>query len=190
MIDCGIPFAKMKEDLYECDYLFLTHRHTDHFKPSTYKMIKKFFPNIIVCAGPDMFRLANMDRDRDIVTVAGDFINLETFLNVTVFDAVHDVPTQGFVFHFDDGTYNIIYCTDTSTLENAPDMKYSEFFIEANYDKKKLDAIANSKHGIKYDFVGGASRHLSKQDSKKFYYLHRENKDCPYHPLHQSSRFY
>ena len=28
LFDCGIPFSRLKEHLYDVKYLFITHRHT------------------------------------------------------------------------------------------------------------------------------------------------------------------
>ncbi|MGK9479829.1 hypothetical protein QQG13_09200, partial [Melissococcus plutonius] len=41
MVDCGIPFKKMKEALYECNYLLITHIHSDHIRPATLNKIKE-----------------------------------------------------------------------------------------------------------------------------------------------------
>ena len=46
MIDCGIAFNKMKDELYKCQYLLITHDHKDHVKPEVLKHIAAEFPNI------------------------------------------------------------------------------------------------------------------------------------------------
>ena len=48
LVDCGIPFNKIKDELYEIKYLLLTHIHSDHVRPATLKSIKAMFPKIQV----------------------------------------------------------------------------------------------------------------------------------------------
>lgn len=40
MVDCGISFKDMKDALYECKYLLITHTHSDHVRKATLKKIK------------------------------------------------------------------------------------------------------------------------------------------------------
>ena len=108
-------------------------------------------------------------------------------MEVFPFECVHDVITTGYVFKISDNT--IIYATDTSTLENAPDIKYDYFFIESNHDEKKIELIMNDK-SYKYDVFQNAKRHLSTQKAKAFYYTHRKDKDSKFIELHKSERFY
>ncbi|ACI00388.1 gp28 [Listeria phage P40] len=184
MIDAGVPFIKMKEELYECDYLFITHHHSDHIRPSTLKNIKKYFPNIEICSNPVTAYLHDIEN-----TV---YNNQEQELKhsiVTPFQCHHDVECQGFVFEFDTGE-RVIYATDTNSMEDAPDGKFTHFFLEANYDEKKVRAIGDSRKKYGYDVTAGAYRHLSKKASKTFYYLRRADKNALYEELHKSKRFY
>ena len=150
LIDCGVPYMKLKDYLKDIEYLFITHKHSDHLKKSTFKSIRNKWKHIKVYSN-------------------------------------YDVVTTGYVFKIGDN--DVIYATDTSTLENAPDIKYDYFFIESNHDEKKIELIMNDK-SYKYDAFQNAKRHLSTQSAKAFYYMRRKNSESKFIELHKSERFY
>ena len=43
LVDCGIPFKRLKPYLYEVNTLLITHEHSDHVKATTLRAIKKHF---------------------------------------------------------------------------------------------------------------------------------------------------
>lgn len=183
MIDCGIGYGALEKELYETDYLLITHIHTDHLKQSTFNRIRKSFPHIKVAGNYEIAYQANVDvitADLAPVTL-GDWI-------VTPFPCAHDVVCQGFVLEKED--LAIIYATDTATLEHAPARKYDYFFLESNHDETKIKQLQGKKHKYGYDVWQSAQRHLSTQKSKAFYYTHRRSKESEYIELHQSKRFY
>lgn len=81
----------------------------------------------------------------------------------------------------------VIYATDTSTLEHAPEGLYDLFLIESNHDELKIK-LAKGVKG--YDPKINAQRHLSKQASREFYFLRRVGVESEYVELHKSARFY
>lgn len=192
MIDIGLSYKKIEKYLHKIDMIFITHQHTDHVKKATLKQIRKYHPKIkIMCSKA----LKDHLKDKDLIVVKSNVqynVKLkDTILTFQPFDCVHNVPTQGIVFKYND-EYGI-YATDTNTLEhsyecNLGDGLYDYFFIEANYDKYKIKAIDKSKYG--YDVIKNARRHLSKQDSYDFYLLNRRSENSKYIELHKSTRFY
>ncbi|EMV4885228.1 hypothetical protein AAC540_003016 [Listeria monocytogenes] len=182
MIDCGVPFKRIKEHLYDINYLLLTHIHSDHINSSTLENIRKLFPKITIIGN---YQIAQL-YDIDIIGNSDFKITLPSF-EVTPFECFHDVITQGYTWRVDGE--NIIYATDTSSLENAPSLKFDYLFIESNHDEKKLEMARNkSKYG--YDPYKGGKRHLSTQQCKTFYYLNRRSKESQLIELHKSERFY
>jgi len=184
MFDCGLPYAHMKEELYNCDALLITHAHTDHIKPSTFTKIRTDFPNIKIYANYD---------------VAYQFENITNIINegipfhvyhwlITPFECSHDIPCHGFVMQ--QPNLNVIYATDTSSLDNALKIKYDYLFLESNYDEDKLNMIAKTYETRGYDPWIQAHRHLSNQQCRTFYYLNRKSKSSKLIELHQSKRFY
>lgn len=181
MVDCGLPFKKIKESLYDIKYLLLTHIHSDHVRPATLKSIKQLFPRITIIGNWEVAQKFGVDIicNHGFEVVTDDY----TF---TPFECEHDVVTTGFTWKYKH--LDILYATDTSNMSNAPDMKYDYFFLESNYDQKKIEQVDTSKYG--YDVVAGSKRHLSTQQAKTFFYMNRRDKDSVWEELHKSSRFY
>jgi phosphoribosyl 1,2-cyclic phosphodiesterase len=182
MFDCGIPYKKMKNDLYDVKYLIITHVHTDHLKLETLLQIMRNFPRIQIIGNYEVHQAAMVNH----IANAGHDIKTEDYI-FTPFECFHDVLTYGYTFQI--GEDRIIYCTDTSSLENAPKDQYDYFFLESNHDEAKLEQARNQKKG-RYDPYMSGKRHLSTQAAKAFYYTYRRSKDSELIELHKSSRFY
>jgi ribonuclease BN (tRNA processing enzyme) len=182
MVDCGVPFNKIKDDLYEIKYLLLTHIHSDHIRPATLKSIKTMFPKIQIIGNYEVHQTFGVDT----IANAGFEVVTDDYV-FTPFEGVHDVLCYGFTWKYQDS--DIIYITDTSTMENAPKGKYDYLFIESNYDNVKLEQAINQARGY-VPYLHGGKRHLSTQDAKTFYYTHRKNRESVFIELHKSSRFY
>lgn len=182
MVDCGVPFSKIKEDLYDVKYLLITHTHSDHLKKQTLLQITSKFPTIQIIGNYEVHQAWMCDR----IANAGFNIETEDYI-FTPFECIHDVLTYGFTWEYEGK--RILYATDTSTMENAPDEKYDYFFLESNHDEEKLKAIRGQKRGSYDPFLSG-KRHLSTQQAKGFFYMHRRDRDSKLIELHKSSRFY
>ncbi len=61
MIDCGVPFKRIKEHLYDINYLLLTHIHSDHINSSTLENIRKLFPKITIIGNYQIAQLYDID---------------------------------------------------------------------------------------------------------------------------------
>lgn len=183
MIDCGVSYSKMKDELYKCKLLFITHKHSDHLKLNTFAQIKKHHRFIKVIANYDVAQIVNVDfilsdNPKKIRTKAYE---IEAFL------VPHDVVTHGLAIHFNDGR-EVIYVTDSAGTKTWIKGKYDYLFIESNHDEVLLKTFKPSD--FRYDYLNGSMRHTSKQESKAFYYLNRKNKGSEWIELHKSERFY
>lgn len=182
MFDCGVPYKDMKEELYKCKFLFITHKHTDHLKIATFKKIKTNHRNIKVIANYDVASKIHVDF------ILGDDpapIKTKTF-ELQAFPVVHDVVTHGATITFKDK--KVIYVTDSAGTDTWLEGKYDYLFIESNHDETIINNVKKSQYG--YDVLSAAKRHTSKQQSKAFYYLNRKSPDSEWIELHQSGRFY
>jgi ribonuclease BN (tRNA processing enzyme) len=182
MIDCGLPFNKIKNELYDIKYLLITHVHSDHLKVQTLLNIAQHFPRIQIIGNYEVHQMYNVD----IIANSGFEIVTDDYIFYP-FECVHDVLTYGYTWNFEGN--DIIYATDTSTLVNAPKKKYDFFFLESNHDEAKLEEVRNQYKGSYNPYLGG-KRHLSTQQAKAFYYLHRRTLDSQFIELHKSTRFY
>lgn len=183
MVDCGVAFKKLKEYLYDIKYLLLTHIHSDHIKPTTLKRIKKEFPHIKVIGNYEIAQLYDVDH----IINAGFPMDIDNY-TFEAFECVHDVVTYGYTWSFNNN--EIIYATDTNSLENAPERKYDYLFLESNYDVEKLELARGKRSKYGYDPYISGLRHLSTKDCKTFYYLNRRDKNSELIELHMSERFY
>lgn len=183
MVDCGVAFKRLKEYLYDIKYLLLTHIHSDHIKPTTLKRIKKEFPHIKVIGNYEVAQLYDVDH----IINAGFPMDIDNY-TFEAFECVHDVVTYGYTWSFNDN--EIIYATDTNSLENAPERKYDYLFLESNYDVEKLELARGKRSKYGYDPYISGLRHLSTKDCKTFYYLNRRDKSSELIELHMSERFY
>lgn len=191
MIDCGIPFSKMKEELYRCQYLLITHDHQDHVKQATLNQIVKLFPNI------QIFSTYKVARLNDSVTAINtDYLPIwlpKSKCNMWAVSVPHNTLCFAYVLKFPD--IEVIYATDLKntrelgafTEENG--FQYDYTFLEANYDETKLRILGNSWHGQYNAYVDSSERHLSKDDSLRFYVKYRKE-GGEYIELHKSTRFY
>jgi L-ascorbate metabolism protein UlaG (beta-lactamase superfamily) len=181
MIDCGVPFKEIKEDLYSIKYLLITHTHSDHLNRKTIEQICSKFPRIEIIGNYEVHSAWNCNH----IANAGFEVEVDDY-TFFPFECVHDVLTYGYTWEFEG--QEIIYATDTSTMENAPEGKFDWFFLESNHDEGKLEAVRNEKSGSYSPYLSG-KRHLSTQQAKAFFYLRRKP-DAKLIELHQSSRFY
>jgi ribonuclease BN (tRNA processing enzyme) len=183
MVDCGLPFNKIRDYLYDIKYLLITHIHSDHLNKITLQRIMSKFPTIKIIGNYEV-RQAFFVHE---IANAGFEIVTEDYI-FHPFECDHDVLTYGYVWETKDFE-EIIYVTDTATLKNAPDQKYDYFFIESNHDEKKLKDAINEYKGAYSPFLSG-KRHLSTQQARAFFYLHRRSKESHFIELHKSARFY
>jgi phosphoribosyl 1,2-cyclic phosphodiesterase len=182
MVDCGVAFKTIKKDLYDIKYLLLTHIHSDHIKQKTLQLINEEFPTITVIGNHEVHQAWNCN----IIANAGFDIQTDDY-TFTPFECIHDVLTYGYVWEAEG--QRILYCTDTGSMENAPDGFYDYFFLESNHDEKKLEAVRSQKKGNYSPYLSG-KRHLSTQAAKAFYFMHRRSPSSEFIELHKSDRFY
>lgn len=182
MVDCGVPFGKIKDDLYEIKYLLITHIHQDHLNKKTIQQIAENFPRIMIIGNYEVHNSYNCN----VIANAGFTIETDDY-SFYPFENSHDVLCYGYTWTFEG--QEIIYATDTSTLKNAPEKKYDFLFLESNHDEAKLEAVRNENKGSYNPYLSG-KRHLSTQQAKAFFYLNRRNQQSQFIELHQSARFY
>lgn len=185
MIDCGIAYNRMKDDLYKCDTLLITHAHGDHLKPSTLKKIREEFPRIEICANPDVAYRYFLNR---IITTHPFDTGRNHNVHVIPYEGKHDIPVTYFILQIKG--LNIFYATDTSAVSNPDGFKFDYIFLEANYDEYKLKELSSSYSRKGYNALESSMRHLSVQQCRTFYYLNRRSKETPLIELHKSKRFY
>lgn len=183
LVDCGVPFSHLKEELYDIRYLLLTHIHSDHIKPATLTKIKQLFPKITILGNYDVAQRFGVD----IIVNPTFEVRTKDYVFMPV-KGYHDVPVCG--YEWEVNGQKVCYMTDTSSYKNFVEGPYDYFFIENNYDEKKLNEIGKKFSTRGYDPFLSAHRHSSVQQAKGFYYSNRRSAESVMVPLHMSERFY
>lgn len=184
LFDVGLPYSKLKEELYLVDYILISHRHKDHFKENVLQRIKKEFPYITVAANYDV---AQRSDCVDKIFNNGFPFKLGT-ITFYPFETIHDVPGSGYIFNLKDK--DIVFCTDTKDYSNLPPLSFDYLFLESNYDKNVLLNISKKGRKGYFQFINSYNRHASKQHCRATYYERRKSKDSILVELHKSERFY
>lgn len=184
LFDVGLPYSRIKDDLYLVDYILISHRHKDHFKENVLQRIKKEFPYIKVASNYDVAQ--RTDCIDKIFNNGFPFqLGTQTFYP---FETIHDVPGSGYTFKLKGN--DVVFCTDTKDYSNMPDLLYDYMFLESNYDKNVLQSISRKGNKGYFQYINSYNRHASKQHCKAIYYEHRKSRDSVLVELHKSERFY
>jgi L-ascorbate metabolism protein UlaG (beta-lactamase superfamily) len=195
LVDCGVPFAKLKPYLNVIDFVLLTHIHKDHFNKKSLVSLAVAKPNIqFVCCDwleKDLMNLGILN----IRVIKTEQIGLEAFqlqfkphILISPFLLYHDVENCGWRISFD--KFKIFHATDTVTLDGIEARGYDCYAIEFNYDEETIhDLIELKKEQGLYSYEEGAiNSHLSFQQATRFI---KENATKEYIllKLHISSRY-
>ena len=111
MIDCGLSYASMKDELYKCKVLFITHKHSDHLNLKTFKNILKHHKNIKVISNYEVAEIVKVDKISNTKIIKTKDWTMRTFY------VPHDVVTQGVVINFKNGI-DVIYVTDSAGIKS------------------------------------------------------------------------
>lgn len=190
MIDCGLSYSKIREELYNVDYLLITHIHGDHLKLNTYKKIRKYFPNITTISNWQVAERCSGDIDYVVNYGESEQIGEYTF---HVFEALHDVVNNAYWWTAKDeegNEFDVVFITDTCDFSSMPDRKFDYLFLESNYDEQVVNALKNPRKTYGYDVKKNCKRHASTAAARGCYYLHRRNKESKLIEIHRSSRFF
>jgi phosphoribosyl 1,2-cyclic phosphodiesterase len=171
LIDCGVPYKKIAHLVPTLKLVLLTHRHADHFNPTTIKRLHKERPALRFgcCAW-----MAPLLLDAGVSALVIDLFNLAESAPVykysdrcTVFPfpLYHDVENCGYKI-----TYNgkrILYATDTSTLDHVNAEGYDLYLIEANHTEDELaDRIRRKTESGEYVYEHRVEvTHLSRESA-------------------------
>lgn len=169
LIDCGVPYKKIAPIVPTLKLVLLTHRHQDHFNPTTIKRLHRERPTLrFGCCvwmlpylreagvSPIVIDIYNIGDDAPVYKYGDRF-------NVCPFPLVHDADNCGYKI-----TYNgkkILYATDTSTLDHVTAQGFDLYLIEANHTEDEIaDRIRRKTESGKYVYEHRVEvTHLSRE---------------------------
>lgn len=150
LVDIGVSYKALEPYANQIRVVCITHRHSDHFKPSTIKRLHELHPAIRWICSADVAKelVAIVDPLMiDIVfPLANPFGTGLTYFGlaknarsatISAFPVRHNVPNIGFKIKL--GDERVFYCTDCGDLEGIEAKDFDLYLIEANY--KTADII-------------------------------------------------
>ena len=166
LIDCGVPFSKLKQYVNNIAIILLTHEHKDHFNITTIKKLAFERPSLRFACGNFLADKLEGIKNVDILE-AGKLYDYGAF-QISMGKCYHDVPNAFFRI-FKDQT-KIIHCTDTAHLEGIEAKGYDLYAIEHNYNEDTVfESIAKIEAGGGFAHQKGAiNSHLSEQQARDF----------------------
>ena len=173
MIDCGLPFSKIDKFSNNIKVVLLTHIHRDHFNKSTIKKLARLRPTLRFACGDwmikDLLECGVSKSKIDIVEVGKSYDY--TLFKLEPVKAYHDVSNIGYKIYMDAG--NLLYITDTSSIEHINAKGFDFYLIEGNYENEeelRARKLEKAKQGI-YIYEDRVSKtHLSKEKAYNFFY--------------------
>lgn len=170
LIDCGVNFKALQEVYKALKIVLLTHIHTDHFNPTTIKMLARERPTLrFACCEWLVQPLVEIGVNKSNIDVlnAGKIYDYGVF-RLSPFELCHNVPQCGYKVFF--GDKRAIYATDTAHLDGLEAKDFDLYMIEANYQDEELQERINAKTETgEYCYeLNVANRHLSKEQADAF----------------------
>lgn len=195
LVDCGVPFVKLGPYIGKIKLVLCTHRHSDHFNPSTAKTLHYMRPGIRFLCAPEMAKdviNAGIDLRRIDIIDPGQKNRLcyyglahdgrATFIEA--FPLTHNVPNIGYKIQI--GDERVFYATDTGTLDGITAKDYDLYLIEANHTKAGMLARVMKKleaGEFAYEYKA-AENHLSLEQATDWL-LENVGPNSEYQFLHQ-----
>ena len=190
IIDLGVRKAQIPDELMkQVSAVLVTHRHVDHLLVPTLKWVYDVRPDLVtrqLFMVRDAYEYLAERCDERAAELAAkipaanildehsefSFRTRRGKYDVTCFECVHDVQNVGFDITAPDGR-RIVWATDTSSLEFAPDGLFDIVCVEGNYDEVVLKAALDDP--VLFTRSESNLRHLSVQDMET--YARRHSKD-------------
>lgn len=190
LIDCGIPWKTLKPEAPTLKLVLLTHRHGDHFNPSTIKRLSQERPSLrFGCCewmAPLLLEAGVYPKNIDIYSPESpDFWGYSSIrLQVRAGLVPHNVPNCA--YHIRIGEEKIFYVTDAGNLDGIEAKGYDLYMIEANHTEADIqrrikEKRATGEYAYEYD---AAKNHLSLEQANDFIYRNA-NPTSEYAYLHQ-----
>lgn len=173
LIDCGLPFAKIRPYYKSLKLVLLTHAHSDHFNKSVLGRLAYTRPTLRFATPPYLIPKiieAGVKSPQIDVMMYGTTYQYKGF-DLEPFKLTHNVPNTGYKILFENGE-KVIYATDTNNLDNVDAKDFDLYLIEANHTEEDIRRRikAKEKNGeFAYEKMAEIN-HLSKEKADDFIY--------------------
>ena len=172
LVDCGVPYSKIKPYINRIQIVLLTHQHKDHINISTIKAIRKERPSVRIGCCEWMLPFLDGIKKVDVYEIGKVYDY--TLFSVSPIQLYHDVENCGYRIFKDDT--KIIHATDTCHLNGITAKDYDLYAIEHNYNEDTVyDNIAKVEAQGKFAYQRGSiNSHLSEQQAREFIFNNRK----------------
>lgn len=182
LVDCGIPYTKLKPYVQQIRLVLLTHEHKDHFNLKSIKELSK--TSKIICC--EWLSELLGDIPHTVVEV-NKWYSLGS-VKIAPFILYHDVKNCGWRIELNGS--KIFHATDTVTLKGITAKNYDIYGIEFNYDEFTIydvidDKIKNNEFAYE---LGAIESHLSFQQAEAFI-SRNAREDSKVLKLHMSDKY-
>lgn len=186
LIDCGVPYSKLKKYEKEIKIVLLTHEHKDHINIRTLKTLQFNRPALRIGCGEWMLPLLPGLNNIDVYSI-GKWYNYRQF-RLSPIKLYHDVLNFG--YRLDINGYKILHVTDTQHLQGITAKGYDLYAIESNYDEERAaQAIEIAKQTGEFcHAIGSIQSHLSHRQAWDFIQANKKE-TSEVVLLHQSSKY-
>ena len=188
LVECGLPFSKIKPHIQNIEYVLLTHIHSDHSKKSAIIKLAVEKPSVRWIVPEWISKELELMGVSNVYEVQMNQPLMMDGILFAPFKLYHDVDNCGWRIKINDEL--VFYATDTRTLSGISARGYNYYFLEANYDEEKIqedirkDILAT---GFSYK-IGAMNSHLSYQESVGFFNRNAK-KGSVYIPMHQNKDY-
>ena len=172
-IDMGVPFKSISAHVKSLKLVLLTHRHSDHFNPTTVRKLAELRPTLrFGCCEwmvPHLVGAGVNKRFIDVFTPGFCFIYPKAFTLMPE-KLTHNVPNCG--YHIWMGNESLFYATDTGTLDGIEAKGYDLYMVEANHTQSDIeDRVLRKRMDDQYAYeYKAAENHLSREQAEDWLY--------------------
>lgn len=186
LLDCGMPFKKIKPFAKDLQLVFVSHCHSDHFKQSTIRALAAERPTLRFCGGEWMagkFIMAGVSPRNIDILEAGKRYDYGAF-QVEPVPLYHDVPNYGLKIFINDK--KAIYIVDTGYVDDVEAKNFDLFLLENNHTEADIAyRIAEKQARGEFAYEVRASKtHLS-QEQAEAWLARNAGENSKYVFLHQ-----
>lgn len=173
LVDCGVSFRSLKDVYKGLQLVLLTHIHGDHFNRTTIRKLAQERPTlrwgcpewlvseIYGTVHPAYIDVYEMDKRYPYSSAE---------LIVEPFPLVHNVENCGYKLRI--RLENMLYATDTNTLDHIKATDYSLYLVEANYTEAEItERIRRKQESGEFCHEWAAlENHLSREKADDWLY--------------------
>lgn len=190
LVDIGLSHKIIKQYQNKIKYVFITHKHTDHYNRTTIKKLSNEKPLIKFIVGEHLYD--------DLIEIIEPYKVIKVELNKRYKLGEHLIISPIYLYHnvvnyglriFKENI-KILHATDTYTLEGIEAKNYDYYMLEANFCEELIKEIDETLEEGEFNHsIASRENHLSIQKSIEYYNKQNEWGKGIHVMLHKSKTY-